>query len=220
MIKMSFAQSNLSIAEASAIHFRDSHDYDWQCDKDSESRKCHVWLWTRPIGGREDEERTHRHWAMVFEWEDRSATYEAINTHGYIHPKWFDGKPRDSDERWDHRIVEEIGVYMFSPQEVNEAANKNRLNCCQFSYGHVNCQHWATVLAEELRISVPDSLAIAEPWRAIGASVKGFFEMHKTSLVVGSAALGVGALIGVGIAAAVSKSKEKKKDDTDEWVLV
>ncbi|CAL4156021.1 unnamed protein product [Meganyctiphanes norvegica] len=208
---MSFAQSNLSIAEKSAIKFQDPHDFEWQCDKDSESRKCHVWLWTRPIGGREDEARTHRHWAMIFEWEDRTATYEAINTHGYIHPKWFDGKPKESDERWQQRTIEDIGMYMFSPHEVNEAAKNNRVNCCQFSYGHVNCQHWVAVLGEDLKIKVPEILAIAEPWTAVVASVNGFIKRNKTGILVGTGVLALGVLAGAGITTAVNKSKEKKR---------
>ncbi|CAL4088069.1 unnamed protein product, partial [Meganyctiphanes norvegica] len=215
-IEMSLAKSNLSIAEASAIQFKDPHDYDWHCDMDSKSRKCKVWLWTRPIGGREDEERTHRHWAMVFEWEDKAATYEALNTHGYIDPKWFDDKPSDSDKRWDDRTIELIGTYMFSPQEVNEAAKNNRLNCCQFSYGHVNCQHWVTVLGEDLDISVPETLAISEPWMALAASLKGFFDMNKTSILMGTAALGVGVLVGIGLSEVDGESKEKKKDNKVE----
>ncbi|CAL4206317.1 unnamed protein product, partial [Meganyctiphanes norvegica] len=81
---MSFAAGSLDISEAAAgsISF---DEYEWQSDYDREVRKCNVYLWARCIEGwNTSADITQKHWSLVFEWDDRIATYEANDTRGYL----------------------------------------------------------------------------------------------------------------------------------------
>ncbi|CAL4091491.1 unnamed protein product [Meganyctiphanes norvegica] len=122
---------------------------------------------------------TLQHWALVFEWSDRTATYEASDVNSFLVPKWYDGKPRGKE--W--KKLYDLESQILSPMRVNLAAKMNRFNGLRYTVGHVNCQQWIETLCSVLSIclSTP-TLAEAAPVTAIMASGGAFLQKNKGPL--------------------------------------
>lgn len=168
------ASFRLSLIEKIAHRNRKSIDFPWTYDHCDEQSNVSVWLYTRPIGGRMDRATARRHWAVVFQWQDKAATYEGMNIDGYIQPEWHRGTPTEVEEssqgnRWIKGNY--LGDYFLSPKEVNVAGKSNKVNGYKYFAGHTNCHYWAKVFAESLGLSVPQISADAEPFNAMVVSL-------------------------------------------------
>ncbi|CAL4068268.1 unnamed protein product [Meganyctiphanes norvegica] len=213
-----FASSRASsrkIAEISAGSRKLTiEDLEWQTDHDKEERKCTVSLWTRPLEEYNHDDITMMHWAIVFEWDDRTATYEANDDGGYLLPKWYDGPPKASFKEWEGKVIQQLGEHMLSPKKVNQAAKNNRLNCLSYMLGHVNCQEWVVILTDELGISLPqETIAQNSPMLALGASAAGFIQGNQETL---ASAGTVAATLGVGYLAATAISNNTTTSEKNE----
>ncbi|CAL4068267.1 unnamed protein product [Meganyctiphanes norvegica] len=212
---MSFIASSRKIAEISAGSRKMTiEELEWQPDYDKEERKCKVSLWTRPLEQYNHQDITMMHWAVVFEWDDRTATYEANDDGGYLLPKWYDGPPKASFKEWEGKVIKQLGTHMLSPKQVNQAAKNNRLNCLTYMLGHVNCQEWVVVLTQELGISLPqETIAQNSPMYSIVATTAGAIHGNQEALAKAGA---IAAPLGVGILAAAAIANNTTTSEKNE----
>ncbi|CAL4128397.1 unnamed protein product [Meganyctiphanes norvegica] len=155
-----------SIGDSYSNSRRDSYD-DYNSNRNTNDN------YNSPENNQEDENSYKpltKHWALVFEWEDRVATYEADDVNGYLTPMWRRKYPKG--DTWDSKT--EVGVYLLSPNQVNYTAKNNELNGQTYILGHINCQEWAKVVARGLDFELPlETIAEAAPMAATLASGAG-----------------------------------------------
>lgn len=164
---------SLGLLEKIAARYRKISEFPWVDEYFDEQSDVDVWLYTRPIGGRMDRETARRHWAVVFQWQIKFATYEGMNIDGYNQPEWHEGAPIDKEGTEEINWIKSnyLGKHFLSPKDVNGAAKSNRINGYKYFAGHINCHYWAKVFAESLGFTVPQISADAEPFAAVVVSL-------------------------------------------------
>ena len=73
----------IGILEKIAERYQKNTEFPWINEYIDVQSDVDVWLYTRPIGGRTDRATARRHWAVVFQWQNKFATYEGMNIDGY-----------------------------------------------------------------------------------------------------------------------------------------
>ncbi|CAL4070268.1 unnamed protein product [Meganyctiphanes norvegica] len=116
-----------------------------------------------------------KHWALVFEWGEKVATYQATDVNEFLIPSWWRNYPEGNT--WDTQT--EIGYFYLSPNQVNYAAHYNELNGHTYTIGHTNCQEWLKVLARSLNFELPfNTILDTAPFAAILATGAELLKKH------------------------------------------
>ena len=117
-----------------------------------------------------------KHWALLFEFDNRSVVYEMTNpegrkTSGKITPRWyhFDGSGLRS-HLFDKYV--KLGSVNTSPKVINGFARKHPMNGTEYHAKDNNCQEWAKFLLNQIDPKL---------WEAANRNgIKTFKEEHES----------------------------------------
>ncbi|CAL4160106.1 unnamed protein product [Meganyctiphanes norvegica] len=128
----------------------------WEEENDEVIRSCKIHLMRRILGP------GAFHWAIMFDWGDYLATYEASAEDGYLIPRWKRGGPKsESDDGVTYEWYElrEYTAHDCSPKQVNDHAKSIGINGKKYEVLSVNCHEWAKKLVREFGVILPPGAA-------------------------------------------------------------
>ena len=83
------------------------------------------------------------HWALKFEFENRSIVYESRPSDQKLHPVWM---PMEEFKKSHETTL--LGMIQISPKELYEKAKENPMNFGEYHFINFNCQDWIIKLIE------------------------------------------------------------------------